>query len=140
MPSIEFRCSTCKQPKDVRTLRGSVCEDCRSGAERTATAQADAATEQRAAYRAKIEGGPHYSGPLETWTPSDPVLLADGEHFVCSSCRRAAHLVHDLQHRWEKTPFPIPTKKTVCDVCRRKDADEAGAEKTAWRNRFSRER
>jgi hypothetical protein len=140
MASIEFRCDRCKQLKDVRTLRASICSECRADDERAATDAVDAAAAQRRIYQERLACGPHYHGALETWTSADPALLPDGEHFVCPSCHRAAHLVHDLQHRWNKTPYPIPTKKTVCDACHRKAADDDQSERAMWRNRFNRER
>jgi hypothetical protein len=84
--------------------------------------------------------GPHYSGPLESWTPKDPILLADGQHFVCPTCKKRAHLVHDLAYRWSKKPYPIPNKYTSCDTCHRKETDDDDLARPAARNRFSRER
>src|SRR3981081_1780102 len=117
MASIEFRCTTCKQITDVRTLRASICPHCRAAGERNSADAADAAAAQRRLYQEKLARGPHYLGTLEGWTPADPTLLPDGEHFVCPSCRRAARWLHDLQHLMNKTPYPIPTKRTVCDAC-----------------------
>jgi hypothetical protein len=82
--------------------------------------------------------GPHFTGPLESWTPNDPVLLDDGLHFVCPSCRKRAHLVHDLAYRWNKKPFPIPNKYTSCENCHRKEIDDTDLSRPS--NRFSRER
>ena len=135
---MEFQCSVCKQPKDVRTLRSSVCPDCRADQERAAEAATDHAAGLRYAYEQALKKGPHYAGAPESWTPKDPVLLADGEHFICPGCKRRAHLVHDLAYRWERKPYPIPTKYTSCDACHRKETDDTAFERP--RNRFNRER
>jgi Zn finger protein HypA/HybF involved in hydrogenase expression len=135
---LEFRCSKCGQVKDVRTLRASVCPDCTAGAERDAEIAADAGLMARKQYEAALARGPHYTGALENWTPKDPVLLADGEHFVCPNCKRERHLVHDLAYRWQKKQFPIPTKYTPCDECHRKETDDT--ELARPRSRFSRDR
>jgi hypothetical protein len=134
---MEFRCSVCKQLKDVRTLRSSVCPDCLVEKERVAEAATDYTAGLRYAYEQALKKGPHYTGEPENWTPKDPVLFADGEHFVCPSCKRRAHLVHDLSIRWNKKPFPIPNKYSVCDTCHRKDEDR---EAPVYTNRFNRER
>jgi hypothetical protein len=135
---LEFRCSKCGQVKDVRTLRASVCPDCTASAERDAVVAADAGLTARKHYETALARGPHYTGALEDWTPKDPVLLADGQHFVCPACKRRAHLVHDLAYRWQKKQFPIPTKYTPCDDCHRKETDDTAFVRP--RNRFSRER
>ena len=137
---LEFRCKRCGEVKDVRTLRESVCSECREQAETRTADTASAAAAERAAYDARLARGPHYCGPLETWKPGDPVLLADGQHFVCPRCRRKAHLVHDLAHRWNKKAYPVPTKSTVCDACRRAETEEPEREAEVRRNRFNRER
>jgi hypothetical protein len=137
---LEFRCSKCGEVKDVRTLRDSVCPACRTRVEDEAAAANDASAVQRERYEALLRLGPHYAGPLESWTPKDPVLLADGLHFVCPTCRKSAHLVHDLAYRWNKKPYPIPNKYTPCDACHRKETDDTDLARPAARNRFSRER
>jgi hypothetical protein len=137
---LEFRCKRCGEVKDVRTLRDSICPDCRARlADETAAAN-DATTAQRERYEAQLRLGPHYLGELESWTPKDPVLLPGGEHFVCPNCKRRAHLVHDLAYRWNKKPYPIPNKYTSCDACHRKETDDSDLARPAARNRFSRER
>jgi Zn finger protein HypA/HybF involved in hydrogenase expression len=135
---LEFRCSKCGEIKDVRTLRASVCPDCTAGAQRDAVIAADAGLTARKQYEDALARGPHYTGALEDWTPKNPVLLPDNEHFVCPTCKRERHLVHDLAYRWQKKPFPIPTKYTPCDECHRKETDDT--EFVRPRNRFSRER
>ena len=135
---MEFRCSKCGQVKDVRTLRASVCPDCLANAERDAELAADAGAMERKRYETALARGPHYTGDVANWTKKDPVLLPDGEHFVCPTCKKRAHLVHDLAYRWEKKPYPIPTKYTSCDACHRKETDDTAFERP--RNRFNRER
>jgi hypothetical protein len=135
---MEFRCSICKQVKDVRTLRNSVCPECHAERERAAEAASDHAAGLRYAYEQAIKKGPHYTGALEDWTPKDAVLLPDGEHFVCPGCKRRAHLVNDLAIRWNKKPYPIPNKYSLCDQCHRKDVEESAAQ--VYTNRFSRGR
>jgi hypothetical protein len=135
---MEFRCSICKQVKDVRTLRNSVCPDCSAERERAAEAASDHAAGLRYAYEQAIKKGPHYTGALEDWTSKDAVLLPDGEHFVCPGCKRRAHLVNDLSIRWNKKPYPIPNKYSLCDQCHRKDVEESAA--PVYTNRFSRGR
>ena len=137
---FEFRCKRCGEVKDVRVLRDSVCPECRERAENLSSEAASAAALQRAAYDAKLARGPHYTGPLESWAPGDPVLLPDGLHFVCPRCRRKAHLVHDLAHRWNKNAYPVPTKSTVCDACKRRETEEPERDTGLRRNRFNRER
>ena len=66
------------------------------------------------------------------------VLLPDGEHFVCPGCKRRAHLVHDLSIRWNKKPYPVPNKYSLCDRCHRRDVEESDA--PVYTNRFSRGR
>jgi hypothetical protein len=124
---MEFRCSVCKEVKDVRTLRNSVCPECRADQGRAAEAAADHSAGLRYAYEQALKKGPHYAGALEDWTPRDPVLLPDGTHFVCPGCKRRAHLVHDLSIRWNKKPYPIPNKYSLCDTCHRKDVEDADA-------------
>ena len=136
--SMEFHCSICKQVKDVRTLRASVCPDCREQNERKTEAANDRSAGLKFAYREALERGPHFTGALDAWTPKDPVLLADGEHFVCPGCKKRAHLVHDLSIRWNKKAYPIPNKYTLCDACHRRDVEDAGA--PAYTNRFNRNR
>jgi hypothetical protein len=121
---LEFRCSKCGEVKDVRTLRESVCPECRAQAADDAVAANDATTALRERYEALLRRGPHYAGALDSWTPKDPVLLADAQHFVCPSCKKRAHLVHDLGYRWNKKPFPIPNRYTPCDACHRKEIDD----------------
>ncbi len=135
---MEFRCSVCKEVKDVRTLRASVCPECLVEQDRAAEAVSDHAAGLRYAYEQALKKGPHYAGEPEAWTPSDPVLLPDGEHFVCPGCKRRAHLVHDLSIRWNKKPYPIPNKYTLCDRCHRKDIEESDA--PVYTNRFNRTR
>jgi hypothetical protein len=101
-----------------------VCPECRERVADEALAANDAALAQRARYEALLRLGPHYEGSLDRWTPKDPVLLADGEHFVCPSCKKRAHLVNDLGYRWNKKPFPIPNRYTPCDACHRKEIDD----------------
>ena len=121
---MEFRCARCGEVKDVRTLRQSICPECTARIEDETIAATDATNAQRARYEALLRIGPHFAGPLENWTPKDPVLLDDGQHFVCPSCKKRAHLVHDLGYRWNKKPFPIPNKYTSCDTCHRKEIDD----------------
>ena len=135
---MEFRCSACKQVKDVRTLRNSVCPACSAEQDRAAVAATDHAEGLRYAYEQALKKGPHYAGEPENWTPKDPVLLPDGTHFVCPGCKRRAHLVHDLSIRWNKKPYPIPNKYSLCDDCHRKDVEESAA--PVYTNRFSRNR
>jgi hypothetical protein len=135
---MEFRCGICKELKDVRTLRNSVCPDCLAEQGRAAEAQSDHAAGLRYAYEQALKKGPHYAGALEEWTTRDPVLLPDGEHFICPGCKRSAHLVHDLSIRWNKKPYPIPNKYSLCDSCHRKDVEDGDA--PAYTNRFNRER
>lgn len=135
---MEYRCSACKEIKDVRTLRNSVCPECREERERASQAQTDHAAGLRYAYEQALKKGPHFAGAPEDWTPQDPVLLPDGAHFVCPGCKRAAHLVHDLSIRWNKKPFPIPNKYSLCDRCHRKDVEESAA--PVYTNRFNRNR
>jgi Zn finger protein HypA/HybF involved in hydrogenase expression len=137
---LEFRCSACGQVKDVRTLLKSVCPECRAKAETDAVAATDANAVERARYEAALRRAPHFAGALEEWTSKDPVLLPDGEHFVCPTCKRAAHLVHDLAYRWGKKPYPIPNKWTSCDACHRKETDDDALQRPPARNRFSRDR
>ncbi len=137
---MEFRCKRCGEVKDVRTLRESICPECRARAEDEAVAANDATTAQRERYEALLRLGPHYPGPIEAWTPKDPVLLPGGQHFVCPTCKKRAHLVHDLEYRWSKKPFPIPNKYTSCDTCHRKETDDDDLARPAARNRFSRDR
>ncbi|HEX3468918.1 MAG TPA: hypothetical protein VHT05_12645 [Candidatus Elarobacter sp.] len=101
-----------------------MCPECRERVADEALAANDAALAQRARYEALLRLGPHYEGSLDRWTPKDPVLLADGEHFVCPSCKKRAHLVNDLGYRWNKKPFPIPNRYTPCDACHRKEIDD----------------
>ncbi|HTJ26053.1 MAG TPA: hypothetical protein VMA36_07805 [Candidatus Limnocylindria bacterium] len=135
---MDFRCAVCKELKDVRTLRNSVCPECRAEQERAAEAMSDHAAGLRYAYEQALKKGPHYTGPLEAWTPREPVLLPDGQHFVCPGCKRRAHLVHDLSIRWNKKPYPIPNKYTLCDVCHRKDVEDGDT--PTYTNRFNRAR
>ena len=137
---LEFRCSACGQIKDVRTLLKSVCPECRAKAESDAVAATDANAVERARYETLLRRGPHFAGALENWTTKDPVLLPDGEHFVCPTCKRRAHLVHDLAYRWNKKPYPIPNKWTSCDACHRKETDDDALQRPPARNRFSRDR
>ena len=137
---LEFRCTKCGEVKDVRTLRGSICPECRARAEDETAAANDASAAQRERYEALLRLGPHYGGALEDWTPKEPVLLAGGTHFVCPSCRKRAHLVHDLAYRWSKKPYPIPNKYTPCDACHHKETDDTDLARPPARNRFSRER
>jgi len=134
---MEFRCITCKAVKDVRTLRNSVCPECLAAEVRVAEAASDHAAGLRFAYEQAIEKGPHYTGDPANWTSRDPVLLPDGQHFICPSCKKTAHLVHDLSIRWNKKPYPIPNKYSVCDACHRKAEDN---EAPLYTNRFNRER
>jgi hypothetical protein len=138
--ALEFRCSSCGQVKDVRTLQKSVCPECRANIASGAAAAADAAATERTRYEATLKRGPHFLGALEDWTKKDPVLLAGGEHFVCPSCKRRAHLVHDLAYRWNKKPYPIPNKYTPCDACHRKETDDTEYDRPASRKTFNRER
>ncbi|HEY4440597.1 MAG TPA: hypothetical protein VGN14_09080 [Candidatus Elarobacter sp.] len=124
---MEFKCSVCNQPKDVRTLRNSVCPDCAAGRQRAADAENDPELKARFVYDQAIAKGPHYAGALDAWTPRDPVLLPDKEHFVCPGCKRAAHLVRDLSIRWAKKPYPVPNKYSLCDDCHRRDVEDAEA-------------
>ena len=135
---LEFRCTKCNQVKDVRTLKASVCPECIAGAQNEAVIAADATAMERRRYETALARGPHYNGPLESWTAKDPVLLPGGEHFVCPTCRKRAHLVHDLAYRWNKKPYPIPNKYTPCDACHAKETDDT--EFARPRNRFNRER
>jgi hypothetical protein len=136
--SLEFRCSVCKDVKDVRTLRASVCPDCLAQNERKVEAANDRSAGLKYAYEEKLKKGPHYGGAPEDWTPKDPVLLADGEHFICPGCKKRAHLVHDLSIRWNKAPYPIPNKYSLCDACHRRDVEDAGT--PTYTNRFNRNR
>jgi len=138
--ALEFRCSKCGLVKDVRTLQKSVCPECRANIESGAAAAADAAAVERTRYEAALKRGPHYLGAIEDWKKNDPVLLPDGEHFVCPACKRRAHLVHDLAYRWNKKPYPIPNKYTSCDACHRKETDDTAYERPASRKTFNRER
>ena len=122
----------------MRTLRASVCPECTANAARDAEIAADAGLTARKQYETALARGPHYTGAPEDWTPKNPVLLPDGEHFVCPTCKKRAHLVHDLAYRWEKKPYPIPTKYTPCDECHRKETDDTTFARP--RDRFSRER
>lgn len=122
----------------MRTLRASVCPDCVAGAQRDAELAADAGAMERKRYEAVLACGPHFGGDVSDWTAKHPVLLPDGEHFVCPTCKRQRHLVHDLAYRWQKKPYPIPTKYTSCDECHRKETDDTAFERP--RNRFNRER
>ena len=135
---MEFRCIVCNLPKDVRTLRSSVCPECLVDRERAAEAVTDASAKLRYDYEQAIAKGPHYAGALEDWTPKDPVLLADREHFVCPGCKQSAHLVHDLSIRWNKKPYPIPNRYSLCDRCHRKDVEDGAT--PLYTNRFNRER
>jgi Zn finger protein HypA/HybF involved in hydrogenase expression len=137
---LEFRCQRCGEVKDVRTLRDSICPECRARVEDEAVAASDATAVQRERYEALLRLGPHYLGALESWTPKDPILLADAQHFVCPTCKKRAHLVHDLSYRWSKKPYPIPNKYTPCDSCHRKETDDDDLARPAARNRFSRDR
>jgi hypothetical protein len=137
--AMEFRCTRCGLVKDVRSLVKSVCPDCRAEIVSDAHAATDAATIERNRYEAVLRRGPHYHGAVEEWTKKDPVLLPDGQHFVCPTCKRRAHLVHDLAYRWNKKPFPIPNKYTSCDTCHRKETDDTAFERPASRQ-FKRER
>jgi hypothetical protein len=137
---LEFRCTKCGQVKDVRTLQKSICPECLANIESGAAAAADAAAVDRTRYEAALKRGPHYLGALENWTKKDPVLLPDGEHFVCPNCRRSVHLVHDLAYRWNKKPYPIPNKYTPCDTCHRKETDDTDYARPASRKTFNRER
>jgi hypothetical protein len=137
---LEFRCTKCGEVKDVRTLRDSICPECRTRVEDEAAAANGASAAQRERYEALLRLGPHYAGRLEDWTPKDPLLLADGLHFVCPACRKRAHLVHDLAYRWNKKPYPIPNKYTPCDACHHKETDDTDLARPPARNRFSRER
>jgi Zn finger protein HypA/HybF involved in hydrogenase expression len=137
---LEFRCTRCDEVKDVRTLRDSICPECRARVEDEAVAANDATAVQRERYEALLRLGPHYLGALESWTPKDPILLADAQHFVCPTCKKRAHLVHDLAYRWSKKPYPIPNKYTPCDSCHRKETDDDDLARPAARNRFSRDR
>ena len=135
---MEFRCKVCKEVKDVRTLRNSVCPECSAAQEHAAVIATDHTAALRDAYERTLAKGPHFTGEPEGWTPGDPVLFADGEHFVCPGCKRRAHLVHDLSIRWNKKPYPIPNKYSVCDRCHRKDQEDADGQ--VFTNRFNRER
>ncbi|HZO93161.1 MAG TPA: hypothetical protein VFB22_05285 [Candidatus Baltobacteraceae bacterium] len=135
---MEFRCSVCKEVKDVRTLRNSVCPECRAEQERAAEAASDQAAGARYAYEQTLKKGPHYTGDPAAWTANDPVLLPDLQHFVCPGCKTPAHLVHDLSIRWNKKPYPIPNKYSLCDRCHRKELEESDA--PAYTNRFNRAR
>ncbi len=134
---MEFRCKVCKEIRDVRTLRNSICPDCQVEQERAAEAVTDHVAGLRYAYEQALKKGPHYAGAPEAWTPKDPVLLADGEHFICPGCKREAHLVHDLSIRWNKKPYPIPNKYSLCDQCHRRDFED---DAPLYTNRFNRER
>jgi hypothetical protein len=136
--ALEFHCSVCKNVKDVRVLRASVCPECREQNEREDEAVHDAAAGLKYAYERALEKGPHYTGLPEAWTPKDPVLLADREHFICSGCKKVAHLVHDLSIRWNKKPYPIPNKYSLCDACHRRDLEDSAT--STYTNRFSRNR
>ena len=136
--AMEFHCSVCKEVKDVRTLRASVCPECLAQNERKVEAATDHAAGLKYTYEQALKKGPHYAGALDAWTPRDPVLLADGEHFVCPGCKKRQHLVHDLSIRWNKKPYPIPNKYSLCDTCHRRDLED-GANSTQT-NRFSRNR
>ncbi|HZX69119.1 MAG TPA: hypothetical protein VFE70_09560, partial [Candidatus Elarobacter sp.] len=84
---MEFRCARCGEVKDVRTLRQSICPECTARIEDETIAATDATNAQRARYEALLRLGPHFTGLLESWTPKDPVLLDDGQHFVCPNCK-----------------------------------------------------
>lgn len=135
---MEFHCAVCKQVKDVRTLRASVCPECLAQTERREVAATDHAAGLKIAYEDALARGPHYSGEPEAWTPKDPVLLPDGKHFVCPGCKKRAHLVDDLSIRWNKKPYPIPNKYSLCDSCHRKDLEDGSSSVST--NRFSRNR
>jgi len=124
---MEFRCSVCKEVKDVRTLRGSVCPECRAEQERASEAASDPVAGAKYAYEQALKKGPHYTGDPAAWTPNDPVLLPDLAHFVCPGCKTRAHLVDDLRIRWNKKPYPIPNKYILCDRCHRKELEESDA-------------
>ncbi|MBV8750378.1 MAG: hypothetical protein JO103_11755, partial [Candidatus Eremiobacteraeota bacterium] len=116
----------------------SVCPDCAAARQRAADAAGDPELKARYDYEKALANGPHYAGDPEAWTPRDPVLLPDREHFVCPGCKRRAHLVHDLSIRWNKKPYPIPNKYSLCDACHRRDVEDGGT--PVYTNRFNRER
>jgi len=126
---FEFRCSECREVRDVTTLQKSVCEDCRRLIARRDEAKRLATTTARDRYEARLASSPVYMGEENCWTPGEPVLLPDRQHFICPSCKDKRHIVEGIRHICDKRPYFIPNADTVCDVCFREDAERIQVER-----------
>lgn len=130
MPLGPFKCSECGETRDVRTLRNSVCEDCR---ELQLSRSAEAAAERTRVndfYEAIMSTLPVYEGELTAWKPGMPNLLPDRKHFICPGCLNARETVNDLGFLFRKNPLDaIPSETTYCDSCYRSGGDQINEER-----------